>query len=80
MFPVSEGTGGVSLVVLVVKTLHPSAGDLGLILGQGTRSHMPQLRPGVAKRKYRDLIQGFKSKRHCGKQVTDTRNSNNNTS
>ena len=26
MFPVSEGTGGVSLVVLVVKTLHPSAG------------------------------------------------------
>ena len=27
----------------------PSAGDPGLIPGQGTRSHMPQLRPGTVK-------------------------------
>ena len=27
----------------VPKTPRPSAGDLGLILGLGTRSHMPQL-------------------------------------
>ena len=28
----------------------PSAGGLGSILGRGTRSHMPQLRPSAAKK------------------------------
>ena len=46
----SKGPVGTALVVLVVKTLHPNAGGLGEILGQGTRSHMPELRAGVAKK------------------------------
>ena len=33
----------------VVKTLPSSAGDLGSIPGQGTRAHVPQLRPWAAK-------------------------------
>ena len=33
----------------VVKTAHRNAGSLGSIPGQGTRSHMPQLRPSAAK-------------------------------
>ena len=32
------------LVVQSLKLRAPSVGGLGLILGQGTRSHMPQLR------------------------------------
>ena len=34
---------------LVAKTLTPSAGGLGSIPGQRTRSHIPQLRPSTAK-------------------------------
>ena len=44
------------LVVLWLRLHAPNAGGLGLIPGQGTRSHMPQLRvhmpqlrPGTAK-------------------------------
>ncbi|TEA25844.1 hypothetical protein DBR06_SOUSAS1210137, partial [Sousa chinensis] len=33
-----------SLVVQWLRLRAPSAGGLGLIPGQGTRSHMPQLR------------------------------------
>ena len=35
---------GTSLVVQWLGLHAPNAGGLGLILGQGTRSHMPQLR------------------------------------
>ena len=35
----------------MVKIAPPNAGGLGSIFGQETRSHMPQLRPGVAKLK-----------------------------
>ena len=38
-----------SLVVQWLRLHAPNAGDPGLIPGQGTRSHMPQLRPGAAK-------------------------------
>ena len=38
-----------SLVVQWLRLRAPNAGDPGLIPGQGTRSHMPQLRPGAAK-------------------------------
>ena len=37
------------LVVQWLRLQVPSAGGLGSIPGQGTRFHMPQLRPGVAK-------------------------------
>ena len=57
----------------MVKSLHPQCRGPGFDIGQGTRPHMRQLRPGVAKKKYRELIQGFKNKKHCGKQVTDSR-------
>ena len=33
-----------------------NAGGLGLIPGQGTRSHMPQLRAGVASNKEKSLV------------------------
>ena len=33
----------------VAKTLTPNAGGQGSIPGQRTRSHMPQLRPSMAK-------------------------------
>ena len=35
----------------VAKTPSPSAGGLGLIPSRGTRSHMPQITPGAAKKK-----------------------------
>ena len=38
-----------SLVVQWLRLHAPNAGDLGLIPGQGTRSHMLQLRPSTAK-------------------------------
>ena len=48
--------GGTSLVVQWLRLRAPNAGGLGSIPGQGTRSHMlqlrvhmPQLRPGTAK-------------------------------
>ena len=34
-----------------VQLVAPNAGGPGSILGQGTRSHMPQLRPSAAKLK-----------------------------
>ena len=40
---------GTSLVVQWLRLCAPNAGDPSLIPGQGTRSHMPQLRPGAAK-------------------------------
>ena len=39
-----------SLVVLWLKLCAPNAGCLGLIPGQGTKSHRLQLRPGAAKK------------------------------
>ena len=33
----------------VVKTMPSNGGELSSIPGQGTGSHMPQLRPGTAK-------------------------------
>ena len=39
---------GTSLVVQWLRLSTPSAGGPGLIPGQGTRSHMPQLRPSIA--------------------------------
>ena len=40
---------GMSLVVHWLRLHASSAGGLGSILGQGTRSHMLQLRPSAAK-------------------------------
>ena len=40
---------GTSLVAQWLRLQAPNAGGLGLIPGQGTRSRMPQLRPGAAK-------------------------------
>ena len=40
-----------SLVVQWLRLHAPNAGPLGSIPGQGTRSHMLQLRPGTAKKK-----------------------------
>ena len=39
---------GTSLVVQWLRLSTPSAGGPGLIPGQGTRPHMPQLRPSIA--------------------------------
>ena len=39
-----KGDEGTSLVVQWLNLHSPSAADPGLILGQGTRSHMPQLK------------------------------------
>ena len=39
-----KGDEGTSLVVQCPNLHSPSAADPGLILGQGTRSHMPQLK------------------------------------
>ena len=41
--------GGTSLGVQWIGLLAPNAGSLGLISGWGTRSHLLQLRPSVAK-------------------------------
>ena len=42
---------GMSLVVHWLRLHASSAGGLGSILGQGTRSHMLQLRPSAGRRK-----------------------------
>ena len=39
---------GTSLVVQWLRLQAPNAGGLGLIPGQGTRSHMPQLKMSCA--------------------------------
>ena len=43
---------GTSLVIQWLRLCAPDAGGLGLIPGQGTRSHIPQLRPSTNKNKY----------------------------
>ena len=43
--------GETSLVVQWLRLCAPNAGGLGLIPGQGARSHMQQLRPSAAKLK-----------------------------
>ena len=40
---------GTSLVVQWLRHHVPNAGGQGLISGQGTRSHMPQLKPSTTK-------------------------------
>ena len=42
---------GISLVVQWLRLLSPSAGGLGSILGQGTRSYRPQLRVHLPQQK-----------------------------
>ena len=49
--PKSQEHGGTSLVVQRLRLRAPNAGGPGSNPGQGTRSHMPQLRPGRAKTK-----------------------------
>ena len=41
---------GTSLVAQWLRVRTPNAGGLGSIPGQGTRSHMLQLRPSAAKK------------------------------
>ena len=41
------GLGGTSLMVQWLRLCAPNTGALGLIPGQGARSHMPQLRPTI---------------------------------
>ena len=43
-----KGILGTSLMVQWLRLRAPDAGGLGSIPGQGTRSHMPQLRPDAA--------------------------------
>ena len=40
---------GTSLVIQWLRLQDPNAGGLGSVPGQGTRSHMLQLRPNAAK-------------------------------
>ena len=44
-----KGIMGSSLVVQWLRLLTPTARGLGSIPGQGTRSHMLQLKPSIAK-------------------------------
>ena len=44
LFVVRNNKPGTSLVVQWLRLCAPNAGDSGLIPGQGTISHMPQLR------------------------------------
>ena len=57
--------GGTSLVVPWLRLRAPSAGGLGLIPGQGTRSHMLQLRVPCAATK-RSKIWHAATKTWCG--------------
>ena len=41
---VKDKPGGISLVVQWLRFHNPNAGDWGLVSGQGTGSHEPQLR------------------------------------
>ena len=45
----SKGIRGTSLVVQWLRLHAPNAGAQGSIPSQGMRSHMPQLRPSVAR-------------------------------
>ena len=53
-----------SLVVLWLRLFTSNAGGLGSIPSQGTRFHMPQLRPGAAK--FKKII--IKEKSHLIKK------------
>jgi hypothetical protein len=55
----SKRTQGDVLVVHWLRLCTPNAEDLGLVPGQGTRSHIPQLRPGTTK----EITLGFKKKK-----------------
>ena len=44
-----EMENGTSLVVQWLRLQAPSEGGKGSVPGQGTRSHVPQLRPSAAK-------------------------------
>ena len=46
---ISKGCWGTSLVVQQLRLCAPNAGGPGSISGQGTRSHMPQLRSDAVK-------------------------------
>ena len=57
----------------VAKTLHSqSTWGLNSIPGQGTRSHMPQLRPGAAKERniYIYIIEGRKREKKSNSERT----------
>ena len=47
--PLKNDSKGTSLVVHWLRLRFLNESDLGFIPGQGTRSHMPQLRPAAAK-------------------------------
>ena len=47
------------LLVHWLRLCTPNGGDPGLVPGQGTRSHIPQLRPGTTK----EINLGFKKKK-----------------
>ena len=47
---------GTSLVVQWLRLSTPNAGGLGLIPGQGTRSHMLQLRASTTKKKKKKIF------------------------
>ena len=49
LYWLKNGLLGTSLVVQWPRIYAPNAKSLGLIPGQGSRSHMPQLRPSTAK-------------------------------
>ena len=51
--PLSRVDWGTPLVAQWQRLQAPNAGGLGLIPGQGTRSHMPQLTPSTAKYMYK---------------------------
>ena len=56
---------GTSLVVKWLRLSTPNAGGPGLIPGQGTRSHMPQLRPSIAQ-EIKINIKKKKKNKICG--------------
>ena len=45
---------GMSLVVQWLRLQAPNTGNLGSIPGQGTRSHVPKLRPEMLQQRYKD--------------------------
>ena len=56
--------GGTSLVVQQLRLCTPNAGGLGVIPGQGTRPHIPQLRARMQQRRFKILSAATKIK--CG--------------
>ena len=65
-----EDVVGTALVAQWLRLRALNAGGLGLILGQGTGSHMLQLRPGAVRQI--NKIKGFfkkKRRRRCGTYI-----------